>query len=207
MCVLFTAGHDTTTAALLFCIYELAVNQDIQEKARNEIISILGDENSDVLPTAEQLLKMEYLNTVIKETLRLHSPVAVSSPRLAMQDCMLGSTFVPKGSTVVIDAISIHRNPKYWKHPDVFNPDRFAAGGEAEKHAGSGLTYVPFGGGARHCIGRNFAMNEQKVMLSMFLRKYTWTLSKDSMHTAGLVTKGIFLLNTPEMKVSLTSRY
>ncbi|CAO3614209.1 unnamed protein product [Mucor fragilis] len=207
MCVLFTAGHDTTTAALLFCIYELAVNQDIQEKARNEIVSILGDEESDVIPTAEQLVKMEYLNMIIKETLRLHSPVAVSSPRLAMEDCMLGSTLVPKGSTVVIDAISIHRNAKYWKHPDEFNPDRFAAGGEAEKHAGSGLTYVPFGGGTRHCIGRNFAMNEQKVMLSMFLRKYTWTLSKDSIHQNGLVTKGIFLLNTPEMKVALTSRY
>lgn len=83
---------------------------------------------------------------------------------------MLGDTFIPKGSTVVIDAISIHRNPKYWQKPDVFNPGRFAAGGEAEKHAGSGLTYVPFGGGARHCIGRNFAMNEQKVMLSMFCK-------------------------------------
>ncbi|KAK4520166.1 Nitrogen permease regulator 3 [Mucor velutinosus] len=207
MCVLFTAGHDTTTAALLFCIYELAVNQSIQEKARSEIISILGDEKSDVLPIAEQLVKMEYLNAIIKETLRLHSPVAVSSPRLAMEDCMLGSTLIPKGSTVVIDAISIHRNPKYWKYPDVFNPDRFVAGGEAETHAGSGLTYVPFGGGSRHCIGRNFAINEQKVMLSMFLRKYTWTLSEDSMHKNGLVTKGIFLLNTPEMKVDLTSRY
>ncbi|GAN02680.1 cytochrome P450 [Mucor ambiguus] len=207
MCVLFTAGHDTTTAGLLFCIYELAINQDIQDKARNEIISILGDEKSDVLPTAEQLVKMEYLNMIIKETLRLHSPVAVSSPRLTMEDCMLGSTLIPKGSTVVIDAISIHRNSKYWKHPDVFNPDRFAAGGEAEKHAGSGLTYVPFGSGSRHCIGRNFAMNEQKVMLSMFLRKYTWTLSEDSIHKKGLVTKGIFLLNTSEMKVVLTSRY
>ncbi|KAG1114134.1 hypothetical protein G6F42_014272 [Rhizopus arrhizus] len=207
MCVLFTGGHDTTTAGLLFCIFELAMNQDIQEKARNEIISILGDEKSDVLPTAEQISKMEYLNMIIKETLRLHSPVPVSSPRLTTEDCMLGDTFIPKGSTVVIDAISIHRNPKYWQNPEVFNPGRFAAGGEAEKHAGSGLTYVPFGGGARHCIGRNFAMNEQKVMLSMFLRKYTWTLPKDSIHKNGLVTKGIFLLNTPEMKVALPSRY
>lgn len=83
---------------------------------------------------------------------------------------MLGETFIPKGSTVVIDAISIHRNPKYWKSPDLFNPDRFLPRGEAEKHAGFGLTYVPFGGGSRHCIGRNFAMNEQKVMLSMFCK-------------------------------------
>ncbi|CEP19504.1 hypothetical protein [Parasitella parasitica] len=168
MCVLFTAGHDTTTAALLFFIYELAINQEIQEKARKEIISILGDGTTDVLPTPEQLSKMDYLNMVIKETLRLHSPVPISSPRIASEDCMLGQTFIPKGSTIVIDAISIHRNSKYWSSPDLFNPDRFLPGGEADQHAGSGLTYVPFGGGSRHCIGRNFAMNEQKMMLSMF---------------------------------------
>lgn len=69
---------------------------------------------------------------------------------------------------MVIDTISIHRNPKYWKSPDVFNPDRFLLGGEADSHAGSGLAYVVFGGGSRHCIGRNFTMNQQKVMLSMF---------------------------------------
>ncbi|KAI8641836.1 cytochrome P450 [Parasitella parasitica] len=207
MCVLFTAGHDTTTAAMLFFMYELAVNQDIQEKARNEVISILGDDKIDVLPTAEQVSKMDYLNMVIKETLRLHSPVAVSSPRLASEDCMLGETFIPKGSTIVIDTISIHKNPKYWSSPNLFNPDRFLPGGEAEQHAGSGLTYVPFGGGSRHCIGRSFAVNEQKVMLSMFLRKYKWTLPKDSIHKNGLITKGIILLNAVDMKVVLSSRY
>jgi cytochrome P450 len=100
----------------------------------------------------------------------LHTPVPVIGPRLATEDTFLGETFVPKGSTVVIDVMSLHRNPKVWSHPDKFDPERFALGGEIEKHAGSGMTYTPFGGGARHCIGRKFALNEQKVLLSMFCK-------------------------------------
>lgn len=102
--------------------------------------------------------------------MRLHTPVPVSGPRLVSEDTFLGETFIPKGSTVVIDAISLHRNPKDWSNPDEFDPSRFAPGGEVENQAGSGMTYAPFGGGSRHCIGRNFALNEQKVLLSMFCK-------------------------------------
>jgi cytochrome P450 len=71
---------------------------------------------------------------------------------------------------MVIDIISLHRNPKSWNSPDVFNPSRFLPGGEAEKKARSGAAFAAFGGGSRHCIGRKFTMNEQKVFLSMFCK-------------------------------------
>lgn len=207
LCILFTAGHETTTAAILFLMYELAKNQDMQQKARDEILRVLGDDNSNTIPTAEQLTKFEYLNILIKEALRLHSPVPVSGPRVVTEDTYLGETFVPKGSIVVIDQISLHRNPKDWKSPDEFIPERFTSGGEVEGHAGFGTTYAPFGGGNRHCIGRNFALNEQKILLSMFLKKYTWKLPENSIHRNGLVTKGIFLLSPVDMRLIVEPRY
>lgn len=61
------AGHDTTANALSLCLYNIAKNTDVQEKLRDEINSILGNDPLDVIPTMDDLKKMEYLNLVIKE--------------------------------------------------------------------------------------------------------------------------------------------
>ncbi|CEG78030.1 hypothetical protein RMATCC62417_12694 [Rhizopus microsporus] len=67
--MLFLAGHDTTAHALSFCFYHLAKNKDIQQKLREEVLDLLGDEPVDVVPTVEQLKDMQYLNMVIKEVI------------------------------------------------------------------------------------------------------------------------------------------
>jgi cholesterol 24(S)-hydroxylase len=65
--VFFLAGHDTTASALSATICFLALNQDIQQRAREEAMSILGNEPQDVLPTVEDTKKMTYINQIMKE--------------------------------------------------------------------------------------------------------------------------------------------
>jgi cytochrome P450 len=188
------AGHDTTANALSFAIHYLAENpvskeyicynlyelmltgihikfKDIQQKAREEAIGILGDEPVDVLPTVEDTKRMTYINQIMKETLRINGPATRVVSRLAMEDTVLPSgTFIPKGTQVTVNIFNIQHSNKVWKNSDKFDPDRFAEDGESTREAGEGMAWVPFGNGARQCLGMNFSLNEQRVMLSMLCK-------------------------------------
>ncbi|KAI8077707.1 cytochrome P450 [Halteromyces radiatus] len=209
LCMFFLAGHDTTAFTLSFMVYELAKHPDVQEKARQEAIRILGDKPMDVLPTIEDIRKMTYINAVMKETMRLHNPLLATTTRQATEDCQLGSVYVPRGAFVCADMTNLHRNPKVWSSPYTFNPDRFLPGGEAERHPGSGLAWIPFSNGSRMCVGANFSMNEQRVVMSMLLRKFTWKLPSDSIHANGLITRGLAfsIISTTSLDINFEKRY
>ncbi|KAI9306823.1 cytochrome P450, partial [Cunninghamella echinulata] len=170
LCIFFLAGHDTTSFSLSFMIYELAKNQDLQEKARKEALEILGNDHRDNLPTAEQTKNMTFINAVMKETMRLHPAVNTTTVREVTEDCHLGEIFIPKGTQVASDIINLHHCGKLWRNPHEFNPDRFLPGGEYEQHASSGLTWIPFSAGGRICVGMNFSLAEQRVVLSMLCK-------------------------------------
>ncbi|KAI8056456.1 cytochrome P-450 cyp509A1 [Thamnidium elegans] len=209
LCAFFSAGHDSTTGALSFALYYMAVNQDIQQKARDEILGILGDSNKDIIPNATQTKAMGYLNMIIKETLRIQPSVPVASARKAKEDCKLGSVFIPKDTILLIDIYNTHRSPSNWDDPHTFNPERFRPGGEADQKTSGefGNPWIPFSNGARQCIGMNFSLAEQRVVLSMLLRKYTWSLPKGSIHETNVITKGIFFIVAKDLELSFTCRY
>ncbi|KAI8328859.1 cytochrome P450 [Choanephora cucurbitarum] len=165
LCIFFLAGHDTTANTLAFALYELAKNPELQEKARKEALEILGDATEDVIPTIEQAKQMTYINMVIKETMRRHTPVYSTTNRVALEDLELAGTFIPKGSELSVDIYNLHHNPDVWHDPYQFKPERFVPGGEADQHQGIG--WVPFSNGGRQCIGMNFSLAEQRVVLSM----------------------------------------
>ncbi|CAO3635442.1 unnamed protein product [Cunninghamella blakesleeana] len=142
--IFFIAGHDTTANTLAAVIYYLAKYQDIQKRAREEAISVLGDEPVNSFPTLEQTKKFVYINQIMKETLRISGPVQQVTPRITTQDTELSGTFIPKNTTVSANLYDIHHNPNVWKNPNTFNPDRFAPGGEAENMERDGLSWVPF---------------------------------------------------------------
>jgi cytochrome P450 len=101
-----------------------------------------------------------------------------------------------------------HHNPAVWKDPEQFRPERFAAGGENEENAKNGLAWAPFGNGARQCIGMNFSLAEQRVVLAMLLRKFTWSLPEDSIHKDHIVFgPGIGLLTAKDLYLSFEKRF
>ncbi|CAO3597962.1 unnamed protein product [Absidia cylindrospora] len=147
--IFFVAGHDTTSFALSAAVYYLAKYPEIQEKARQEVNSILcpdgEDQKQDIIATFEQTKEFVYLNQVIKETLRLSgSVVNLVTPRRATADVNLGNVYIPKNTLVNVNIYNLHHNPKVWDEPEAFKPERFAGGGESEQKAGGGMSWVPF---------------------------------------------------------------
>ncbi|KAG0177836.1 cytochrome P450-dit2 [Apophysomyces sp. BC1021] len=207
LCAFFVAGHDTTAYALAFAIYYLAVNQDLQEKARKEAIHILGNEPVDVLPTVEQTKQMEYINMVIKETLRINDPASTTFPRKVCKDTEVAGILIPEGTLMLVDIYNLHRSPQVWTNPEKFDPQRFAPGGEAEKMAGGNMAWIPFASGGRQCIGMNFSLAEQRVMLSMLLRKFNWSLLENSIHKEHLLTNSLGVLSASDLYITFAKRY
>ncbi|CAO3697771.1 unnamed protein product [Rhizopus stolonifer] len=203
--VFFLAGHETTSIALSFCLYNLAKYKHIQRKLRQEIIDVMGDEPIDAIPTLEELRRMDYMNLVIKENLRLYSPADSPIPRRTTEDVNLAGTFIPKGTDINLDMQCLHHNSDIWQNPEEFIPERFQEYGEQASH--EGFTYLPFSSGSRQCIGMNFSLAEQRVFLAMAVRKYEIDIPKDSIHYKEIVFDFIRTRAPMDLELILKRRY
>ncbi|EPB83718.1 hypothetical protein HMPREF1544_09512 [Mucor circinelloides 1006PhL] len=207
LAVFFVAGHETTASATASFMYYLAANPDIQDRARQEVLDVMGDSPEDVIPTREELKQMEYLDNCIHETMRINPPTSGNLPRVVTKDTNLGGFFVPKETRISIELYSVHHIAKYWDQPEVFNPDRFNKKSTSFR---KDAIWMPFGYGPRTCIGQNFSLSEQRVVQAMMLKRYIWTLAPNSEHAHGLKNAnggGIGLLGPESLKVKLTRRY
>ena len=115
------AGHETTSVALAWTLYELAKNPLVQEKVRAEINAVLLKGNELTWDTVEQL---KYLENVIKESLRLHPPAYVTN-RAPCSDEIVGGYLIPKGTLIVFPINALQRVTQHWSNPDEFEPERF----------------------------------------------------------------------------------
>ena len=111
---------------------------------------------------------MTYITQILNESMRIVTPAPRPLSRVSQKDSELSGMFIPKGTSITVDLYDIHHNNQVWENPSEFNPDRFAEDGEASQH--KGLSFSPFGNGARKCIAMNFSMAEQRVMLAMLCK-------------------------------------
>ncbi|XP_046670750.1 cytochrome P450 4C1-like [Homalodisca vitripennis] len=164
------AGHDTTASTIGFAIHLLASHPDVQERAREEVKSVLGETDRD--PTYQDLLNLRYLEQVIKETLRLYPAVPYIGRKL-FQDLTLPSGYtIPSGAALSLFFYKIHRDPEVFPEPEKFNPENFLPERLVGRFA---FSYTPFSAGPRNCIGQKFAMLEMKATLSRLLLTYNIT--------------------------------
>ncbi|KAL7289827.1 hypothetical protein TKK_0016226 [Trichogramma kaykai] len=156
-------GHDTTALAMCYAILLLAENKEAQKKAREEVEELLKPKNG-AMDTSD-LLKMNYLERCIKETIRLYPSVPMIARRID-EDLQLKHCLVPQGSNVFVHLFNCHRDPHFWSEPDKFDPDRFLPDEIKKRHP---FCYVPFSAGYRNCIGQKFAMMELKSLIARIL--------------------------------------
>ncbi len=162
------AGHDTSTASLAWTLYLLGAHPQAMAQAQAEVRAVLGD----APPTYESLNAMPYLKQVFNESLRLYPPIHLGS-RVAAVDLAFGGYRIPAGQRIMYSIYLTQRHPDYWPNPSAFQPERFAVG---NKHAP--YTFLPFGGGARNCIGAAFAQVEGKIVLARLLQRFDFTLQE-----------------------------
>ncbi|RIB28455.1 cytochrome P450, partial [Gigaspora rosea] len=156
----FTGGLNTTSNSLAFIVFYLAKHRDVYLKIREEVLNVYGTlENPDL--TYESYGKLKYIEAVIHESIRI-LPTVSSLPRAATEDVEFDGFTIKADTSVYIDYIAVNHNPKYFKNPEIFNPDRFL---NEEKESIIKFTHLPFGHGVRACPGRAWAMVQMKTFL------------------------------------------
>ena len=162
-------GHDTTTSGMCWTLYCLAKHPEHQEKVREEVRSVLmGREWLEY----DDLKELKYTQWCIKEAMRLYPPVFFIS-RETTEDVELEGYHIPKGIRVGINIRSIQRNSDTWENPDEFDPLRFHPSNCEGRHP---FAYIPFSGGQRNCIGQNFALNEERVVIASIVNRFKLSL-------------------------------
>ncbi|WP_293350238.1 MULTISPECIES: cytochrome P450 [unclassified Microcoleus] len=168
--LLFTGHSSLSSAIASFCLL-LAQNPDVMAKIRAE-----QQQFSTTEPlTLEHLKQMTYLEQVLREVLRLVPPLA-GGFRQVIKPCELGGYEIPKGWIVLYEINQTHQDTSVYPEPDRFDPDRFSL--ERSTNA-KPFSYVPFGGGLRECLGKEFARLEMKLFAARMVRECEWELLPD----------------------------
>jgi len=164
---LFLAGHETTALALSWAWSLLAMHPEAEARLAAEVADVLGGRSA----SADDLPRLRYTEGVVLEAMRLYPP-AYTIGREAIADCEVGGFRVPRGTTVLMSQWVVHRDPRFFKNPDEFRPERWAddACADLPKYA-----YFPFGGGPRLCIGNTFAMMELVLVLATIAQQFRFT--------------------------------
>lgn len=170
----FAAGQETVANSLSWALYNLAQNPEWQDKCREEIFEIVGD--NEYVESQEES-RMAVLTMCIKEAMRLY-PILHVVGRELTEDVELKGTGVTleKGNPVNVNIFTLHHNPAVWKDPEVYDPSRFTPENSSKR---SPFAFIPFAAGPRNCIGQNFAMHQMRVTLSHVLRKFEFYLDED----------------------------
>nr|XP_022918003.1 probable cytochrome P450 6a13 [Onthophagus taurus] len=165
--VFFLAGFETSSTTASFCLYELAHDQDIQDKLREEIRSKIKENGGKI--TYDGIMEMKYLDQVVNEALRKYPPVHVL-PRRCTENCVLpNGALIEKGTKVFVSVLGMQRDEEYFPNPEKFDPDRFS---EKNKHKIIPYTYLPFGEGPRICIGLRFGVMQTKLAMCLLLKNF-----------------------------------
>ncbi len=156
--ILIIAGHETTANALAWTLYLAANHPSEQDQLHNEASSV----------SVREAVMSEYLNCVVKESMRLYPPAWISD-RLSMQDDTFNNFLIPKDTIIVLFYYGLHRDSGLWKNSESFIPARFSKN-NLDKELSK--AFYPFGAGPRLCIGNNFAMAEMTIFLQRFFQSF-----------------------------------
>ncbi|XP_058082468.1 cytochrome P450 71A1-like [Magnolia sinica] len=166
---MYVGATGTTAAALEWAMTELIKSPNAMVKAQAEIRSVIGRK---MKVEEEDLLQMDYLKYIIKETLRLHPPGPLLIPHESTSSVMLQGYFIPPKTTVLINAFAIGRDATLWENANEFLPERFV--NNPVDFKGNDFQFIPFGAGRRICPGISFVNHTMELALANLLYWFDW---------------------------------
>ncbi|XP_042041002.1 cytochrome P450 71AU50-like [Salvia splendens] len=200
------AGMDTSSIALEWAMSELMKHTAVMKKLQQELELVVG---LDQMVEESHLDKLEYLDCVIKEAMRLHPVAPLLVPHESMEDCEIQGFYIPKKSRVIVNVWAIGRDPDVWANPDSFTPERFV-GSEIDLR-GRHFELLPFGSGRRGCPGLQLGLTVVKLVLAQLVHCFDWKLPDrmkatevDMAENFGLVTaRAMPLVVVPTFRLRL----
>ncbi|KAG4999867.1 hypothetical protein JHK87_020939 [Glycine soja] len=168
---MFVGGTAAPAAVTVWAMSELIKNPKAMEKAQTEVRKVF---NVKGYVDETELGQCQYLNSIIKETMRLHPPEALLLPRENSEACVVNGYKIPAKSKVIINAWAIGRESKYWNEAERFVPERFVD--NSYDFSGTNFEYIPFGAGRRICPGAAFSMPYMLLSLANLLYHFDWKL-------------------------------
>lgn len=167
---MLVAGHETLTSALTSLCLLLAQHPAVFKAVRAEQAQLEYPTSF----TQDTLKQMTYLEQVLKEVLRILPPVVRSGSRKVLESCEFDGYLIPQGWDVYYQIPETHRDKSIYTQPEQFDPDRFSLKRSEDKQ--KAFSHIPFGGGIRECLGKEFAKLEMKLFAALLVRNYEWEL-------------------------------
>ncbi|KDO59988.1 hypothetical protein CISIN_1g037605mg [Citrus sinensis] len=143
------------------------------------------------------LENLEYLDMVVKETLRLHPVAPLLIPHESTEDCTVNGFYIPKNSRVIVNVWAIGRDTESWSDPEIFFPERFV--GSSIDLRGHDFQLLPFGSGRRGCPGMQLGLTIVKQVIAQLVHCFDWELPGGMLPTELDLTEE-FSLVTPKAK-------
>lgn len=169
---IFLAGYETTARALTWTWWLLAQHPEAAARLEGELAAVLGGR----APGIDDLPRLTYTRDLLAESMRLYPPAWVIGRR-AVEATSLGEWPIPRGAIVLASQWITHRDPRLWREPEAFRPERWS-NGELDGQPKS--AYFPFGGGNRRCIGEGFAWTELTLVLAAIARRWRFDATPDT---------------------------
>ncbi|KAG0597782.1 hypothetical protein M758_12G020200 [Ceratodon purpureus] len=174
----FVAGTLTTTDSTEWAMAECIHNPEVMTKVQAELDAVVG--KSRRVEEAD-IPNLKYLQAVVKETFRLHISPPMLIPRENENACKILGYDIPKGTTIIVNAAAIARNPSIWEDPLTFKPERFLEGSPSANTdvQGNNFELLPFGSGRRQCAGIGLGLSMTHILTATLLQSYDWSLPND----------------------------
>lgn len=192
--VFFMAGFETSSTAMSYALFELAQNQEIQQRARQSVEDTLKRHNGEW--SYDSINDMHYVDYCIQESLKKYPP-APNLIRVVTKDYDIpghSGVVLKKGMIVNVPIFAIHRDPVYYPEPEEYKPERFLPEEAAKRPS---CSFLAFGEGPRNCIGMRFGLMQARIGLALLLKNFKFSLNQATKlplefrgHQILLATKG-----------------
>lgn len=156
---------------MTFVLYELALNKDVQDKLRKEIMEAVEKDEGKL--SYDTIFELKYLDQVINETMRKFPPAFILFRKCTKDFKIPGTEMtIPSNADIYINIYSLHNDPEYFPNPEKFDPERFSPENSPKIVP---YSYIPFGSGQRSCIGRRFGLMQSKIGIVKLIQNFEFS--------------------------------
>ncbi|XP_051230469.1 premnaspirodiene oxygenase [Lolium perenne] len=171
---MFAGGTGTSGSSTEWAMSEIMRTPRVMKKLQDEVRRAFHGKET-ISETELRSNSVRYLKLTMKEAIRLHPAAPLLVPRESIETTELGGYVVPAKSRMVVNAWAISRDPRYWKDPEEFVPERFEEEGAVDFH-GLHFEFTPFGAGRRMCPGYNYGLAGMELALFQLMYHFDWSL-------------------------------